>query len=95
MHQVSNKHILRGEQFDCLHCPLALSIKDNFQFDAWVGFAKIYEYRDHVRFIPEYRYRLSRGVQNWMGRFDRGETCKPFEFEIVEEDLLKMKGEVI
>ena len=42
----------------------------------------------------ENSYTLSNKIQNWIINFDKGRQVEPFEFKI-ENNLIKMKGEVI
>ncbi len=72
--KVTEKHIRDGKKVDCLHCPVALAIREHIP-NALVGpcYMTTWEKGD-TPFPPE--------VTRFIRSFDLNEHVEPFEFEL-------------
>ena len=98
--EVTEDHILNGEKKDVWECPLALSVSEELGWDVRVEAEQLFLHltNDWIipsKSIPSEVYLLSAEIQSWMREFDLGWEVQPFEYEVLENFFIKMKGEVL
>ena len=93
MYKVTSRHIKDGEQDSLQFCPLALSLKENLDWNVEVCSFTVKKYYDSSMLKIEEYFDLSKKVENWVEKFDddSGEV-EPFTFEI-EGSFIKMEDE--
>ena len=97
MYKVTSQHIRDGKHSCPRSCPLALSLKENFDWNVEVTASTVKKYTGFSILGYGSFYSLSDKIRQWIYHFDTEEEVKPFEFEIVKGDgyFIKMKDEIL
>jgi len=79
--EVTQEHIEKGQQSNCVACPVALALRERLDSDV-----TLYVASDHVfmvKFPHRVNLRLSAEVQKFIAGFDnKASGLNPFEFEL-------------
>lgn len=76
---ITSSDIAQGQKSSARFCPVAIAMSRAFERDIWVGWAFCYS---HPVAVPKMVYALPKEAQDFVVKFDQGESVEPLEFEV-------------
>jgi len=93
---VTAEDIAQGEPKDAIYCPVARALTRVWDRPAWVCWGTATYFADRApdsslefpTFLVSFKFDLPDQVNEFIERFDEGDTVEPFEFDIADEGVM-------